>query len=228
MSGTDRAKAYPPRRTLLLVGCGMLLAMSLLPASARAQAAQTPAGAQEFLGKVLGQGTSWLSVDRGKGWNRVDAAEAERCMWTEEFGGFFAGMQRVWKCTGRTSPSYLSDDDSRMWVDVGVFIPRGAVPEGECKTRIQVDGKGSVYREFKGRYDGKAAEFTAWSGPQQGPFLIDWSKVAGTTNNGREVHLKGIAPGMFFLLPSEELAVRFAYAMEFLRLNCDATAGTGF
>lgn len=223
-----RMEVRSAARTRLLIGCAMLLATSLLSPSARAQAAQTPTGAQDFLGKVLGQGTSWLSVDRGRGWNRVDAAEAERCMWIEEFGGFFAGMQRLWKCTGRTSPSYLSDDDSRMWVDVGVFTLRGATAQGECRTLIQVDGKGSLYREFKGRYDGKAAEFTAWSSPQQGPFLIDWSKVAGTTSNGREVHLGGVTPAMFFLLPSEELAVRFAYAMEFLRLNCDATAGTGF
>lgn len=195
---------------------------------ALAQAAQTPAGAQEFLDKVLAQGTSSLHVDTGKGWNRVDAAEAERCMWVEEFGGFFAGMQRVWKCTGRTSPSWLSDDDSQMWVAIGAWVPRGAVAEGECKTRIQVDQKGSDYREFKGRYERKAADFTAWSGTQSGPFVIDWSKAAGTTNTGREVHLKGVTPRMYFVLPSEELAVRFAYAMEFLRLNCDATAGTGF
>jgi len=193
-----------------------------------AQAAQTSAGAQDFIGKVLSQGTSSMNVDTGRGWNRVEAAEAERCKWTEEFGGFFAGMQRVWKCTGRTGPSFLSDDDSRMWVDVGAWMPRGAVAEGECKTRIQVDQKGSQYREFKARYDGKPAEFTAWSGAQGGPFLIDWSKAAGTTSNGREVYLKGVTPAMYFVLPSEELAVRFAYAMEFLRLNCDATAGTGF
>lgn len=195
---------------------------------AHAQAAQTPAGAQDFLGKVLAQGTSSLNVDTGKGWNRVGAAEAERCMWNEEFGGFFAGMQRVWRCSRGSGSFLFIDDPSQMWVHVGAWTPRSAMAEGECKTRIQVDPKGSQYREFKARYDGAAADFTAWSGPQSGPFLIDWSKVAGTTSKGHEVHLKGVTPAMSFVLPSEELAVRFAYAMEFLRLNCDSAASTGF
>lgn len=195
---------------------------------ANAQAAQTPAGAQDFLGKVLAQGTSSLNVDTGKGWNRVGAAEAERCMWNEEFGGFFTGMQRVWRCTKGSGSFLMIDDPSQMWINVGAWTPRGAVAEGECRTRVQVDHKGSQYREFKARADGRTADFTAWSGPQSGPFLIDWSRVAGTTSNGREVLLKGVTPAMSFVLPSEELAVRFAYAMEFLRLSCDATAGTGF
>jgi len=207
---------------------GVAAMLAVCCGNAMAQATQTAAGAQDFLGKVLAQGTSSLNIDSGKGWNRVDAAEAERCMWVEEFGGFFAGMQRVWKCTGRTSPSWLSDDDAWMWVGVGAWVPRGAAAEGECKTRVHVDQKGSEYREFKGRYDGKPADFTAWSGSLTGPFVIDWRKVAAATAHGREVHLKGVSPAMNFVLPSEDLAVRVAYAMEFLRLNCDATAGTGF
>lgn len=215
----------PNRR---LVRGGMLLAMLWSPLAAHAQAEQTPAGAQDFLGKVLAQGTSSLNVNTGKGWNRVGAAEAERCMWQEEFGGFFAGVQRVWKCTGRTMPGFLADDDATMWVAIGAWTPRGASADGECRTRVQVDQKGSVMRQFKGRYDRQAAEFTAWSGPQSGPFVIDWTKAAGTTSTGREVHLKGVTPGMSFVLPSEDMAVRVAYAMEFLRMHCDATASTGF
>lgn len=33
---------------------------------------------------------------------------------------------------------------------------------------------------------------------------------------------------MGFIIPSEEMAARVAYAMEFLRINCDKTAETGF
>lgn len=227
MRGENSMKPNLPAWNRLLVGCCMLLLM-LSPAAANAQAAQTPAGAQDFLGKVLAQGTSSLNVDSGRGWNRVEAAEAERCMWHEEFGGFLAGMQRLWKCTGRTTPGWLSDDDATMWVAIGAWTPRGAGADGECRTRVQVDQKGSVIRQFKGRYDREPAEFTAWSGPRSGPFVIDWTKAAGATTNGREVHLKGVTPGMYFVLPSEDMAVRVAYAMEFLRMHCDATASTGF
>lgn len=199
-----------------------------LLATTTAQAAQTAAGAQEFLGKVMAQGAVLMHVDQGKGWNRVDAAEAERCMWQDEYAGFFTGVQRVWKCTGRTGPSWLSDDDSWMWVNVGAWTPTAASAEGNCRTQVQVGPKGSQAREFKGRYDGKAAEFTAWSGTRSGPFVIDWTKVAGAIQSGQKVSLSGISPALYFELPSEDLAARVAYAMEFLRLECDATSGTGF
>lgn len=210
--------------------CRLLSGVALIAFScaAHAQEEQTVAGAQEFLGKVFSQGASKLNIDTGKGWNRVDAAEVERCMWVDEYGGFFAGMQRIWRCTGRTGPFLLSDDESVMWVDIGSWMPNDATAEGACNTRIQVNQKGSQVREFKARYDGKQAQFTAWSGTQGGPFIIDWTKVTGASNNGREVHLKDVSPNMYFVLPSEDLAVRVAYAMEFLRTNCDATAGTGF
>jgi len=216
----------PRRKISLTLALGVMVIM--FPDAAMAQAAQTAAGAQEFLGKVMAQGSMQMHVDYGRGWDRVEAAEAERCMWQDEHAGFLAGMQRVRRCTGKSSPSWLSDDDSWMWVDIGAWAPTAASAEGTCKTRVQVSQKGSVRREFKARYDGKAAEFTAWSGIRSGPFVIDWTKVAGVTQSGQKVSLAGVSPAMYFELPSEDLAARVTYAMEFLRLECDAMAGTGF
>ena len=58
--------------------------------------------------------------------------------------------------------------------------------------------------------------------------LIDWSRVVEVLQSGTDIYLTGTAYPLKVGLGSEALATRVAYAMEFLRLECDPTASTGF
>ena len=76
------------------------------------------------------------------------------------------------------------------------------------------------------------------------PYTVDWSKVASVKQSARHkseaVPNMGVFPtksvvqlvtadtNFAFVFPSEELASRVAYAMEFLRVHCDQTTQTGF
>lgn len=59
-----------------------------------------------------------------------------------------------------------------------------------------------------------------------------WRSVAAVQQVGQQVHVRtATAYGNQydrFDLPSQDMAKRMAYAMEFLRVSCDATQGTGF
>ncbi len=57
---------------------------------------------------------------------------------------------------------------------------------------------------------------------------VDWNKVPSVTQNGMGVELKIAGQPMRLDMPSESLAARVAYAMEFLRVHCDSSAKTGF
>ena len=76
------------------------------------------------------------------------------------------------------------------------------------------------------------------------PYVVNWSKavsakqtnrikVEAMTSSGnlpakQAVILTTSDATFAFYFPSEELATRVAYAMEFLRMSCDKTAQTGF
>jgi hypothetical protein len=53
-------------------------------------------------------------------------------------------------------------------------------------------------------------------------------KRMNVKQEGTSVAVHGIRPAIRVKLASEPLATRLAYAMEFLRLECDVTSGTGF
>jgi hypothetical protein len=131
-----------------------------------------------------------------------------------------------------------------------------AVGEGPCLTRLEGainqftgnDGTGS-FGSGAGNYEKGGQDNLArvpvalakWS-LKGFPYVVDWSKVASVKQSDRHklagnygafpskqaVQLTTSDAGFSFILPSEELATRVAYAMEFLRLNCDKTAETGF
>ena len=56
-------------------------------------------------------------------------------------------------------------------------------------------------------------------------YRVDWSSVASVTVLGSDVQ---ISDRLKFRFPSDALAARAGYAMEFLRLECDPAAQTGF
>ena len=61
-----------------------------------------------------------------------------------------------------------------------------------------------------------------------GMFRFHWPYITRVSRTGTNVYIVS-SGGRFKITISEEaLAARVEYAMEFLRLNCDATAGTGF
>ena len=64
-------------------------------------------------------------------------------------------------------------------------------------------------------------------GRQEG---FSWSEVKSVQQTGGDVHLMfaGNQHLATIYLRSEDLAKRVAYAIEFLRMQCDAAAGTGF
>ena len=57
---------------------------------------------------------------------------------------------------------------------------------------------------------------------------IDFRKLAKAELNGALIYLHGLPEAYRVRLPSDEMATRVAFAMEFLRQSCDPTAGTGF
>jgi hypothetical protein len=68
---------------------------------------------------------------------------------------------------------------------------------------------------------------------------IDWPRVSSVQVYGQQVEVTSMqypdfveiaGPRVYqrFTLPNEALAKRVGYAMEFLRLSCDKTEGTGF
>lgn len=217
--------ALPYRRRNMKSENFLFLAALLLPFSLGAQTTQTIAGAQEFLGTVFENGMSLVDVDTGLGPNRVRSEKVEKCEWREEFTGFLGGMKRTWWCGGSST---LDIHQSENWVDVGSFAVSGASANGSCATRIAVSQKSPRERWFKKRVDGEITEFTLTSGTLTGPFEIDWAKLPGTSHSGKTISLVGSSPKLDFTVPSPEMAARVAYAMEFLRINCDRAAATGF
>lgn len=204
-----------------------LLAASLLTApsfSTHAQE-QTVESAQKFLSGVFENGASHLNIDSGLGWNRVRSKKVEKCEWREEFTGFFGGMKRTWWCGGSST---LDIGQSENWVDIGPLSIERASANGLCATEIAVSPASPRERWFKKRIDGEMTEFTLTSEARNDPFEIDWTKISGISKTEKTVSLNGVSPRMGFIIPSEEMAARVAYAMEFLRINCDKTAETGF
>jgi len=57
---------------------------------------------------------------------------------------------------------------------------------------------------------------------------IDFKKLAKAEPVGSVINLSGLAAPFRIRLPSDEMAVRVAFAMEFLRQSCDPTTSTGF
>ena len=66
-----------------------------------------------------------------------------------------------------------------------------------------------------------------WGVAVMPPISIEWSRVTEVSQDGAHVFVSEKIP-LRLTLSSEALAARTAFAMEFLRVHCDETAGTGF
>ncbi len=220
-------KINSPIHNILSFGCGtlyernrikisnLLLAAVLLPAafSARSQQ-QTVEGAQLFLTQVAEQGGTTFQVDDGDGWNRV-GVQKSYCQYYgyDTASGIRAGEHG---CSDFKASTHALDARSLT----------SATSLSRCATQVKVAvvrGRAFTVKDGSGRdyWDVRLP-------PQPSSFDIDWAKVAEVRQDGSTVTVKGIKPAMRFMMASDSLAIRVAYAMEFLRTECDATSGTGF
>lgn len=165
-----------------------------------AQPEQTPEGAQQFIQKVLSQGTTTLS-QHCCNWPAYDYTEWE-------------------DASGR-----VSRDIVKHQVIVSPSNIRSITSNTACATTV------AYTQHFTHPFTGQASQESRQK-------LFDWTKIAGVIGKGPQVFISSdsemawagpLIPVTFrFNLPSEALATRLAYAMEFLRIHCDSTAGTGF
>ncbi len=185
---------------------------ALLPGGGHARQDQTIDSAQKFLTQVFGAGGVTFSHDGGQGFNPV-SQQIWRCAWTmTDAGGLFSGPTYGTQCnvTGWdywTAPPYT---DARY---ASTAVCAGEMTGGQPSyAREVVNGQRKYTREQIG----------------SGAAPLNWARIAEVKQYGLQITIVGGGTRQTVNLPSEALATRVAYAMEFLRQNCDPTAGTGF
>lgn len=200
----------------LFVGGSFLLALAMLlsPAAAHAQdGVQTVESAQRFLSQIIAQQATRLDADVGNGWNRF-VVERSFCRYYTYYQG------APWN-------DHLCGDNDKAPYEHRDYSASEATSPSRCSTVLQAT---SAYRTF-GSIEEKAGGrnfYMIWPKPLDPPFTIDWTKVAEVKQDESFVSVRGVRPAIRFKLASEALATRMAYAMEFIRTSCDATADTGF
>lgn len=186
--------------------------VALIPGVGHARQEQTVDSAQTFLTQVFGAGGITFSHDGGQGYNPV-YQQIWRCAWTmTDAGGFFSGPTYGTQCnvTGSdywTAPPYTNARYAST---------------APCSGRM--DGGQPYYDREVRNGDRKYTRGDLGAGAA----VVNWAKVAEVKQYGLQVAIVGGGMRQTVNLPSDALAARVAYAMEFLRQNCDPTAGTGF
>jgi hypothetical protein len=189
-----------------------LLALLVAPFPVHAQQ-QTVEGAHLFLSKVVEQGATTFEIDSGSGWNTV-SADKSYCRYYnyDTASGIRAGE---YGCGDyKTSTHRVADFKLTSIIKLMRCSSQISTPEVHAK-EIEVDDGPKNYWNVRLPY-------------RKPSYVIDWDKAAEVKQEGSSVVVRGIKPAMRFNLASEPLATRVAYAMEFLRTQCDATSGTGF
>lgn len=96
-----------------------------------------------------------------------------------------------------------------------------SVAENVCRTTVVSDAPQP--HAYGRRHLSTYLSYTFYP-PDANPFSLRWQQVAEVTQHAEVVRVNGRT----FQFGSEALAVRAAYAMNFLKDHCDATAATGF
>lgn len=193
-------------------GAVLICTLAAIVAQASAQQ-QTVEGAHLFLEKIVEQGATTFEIDDGRGWSQVSADKSYcRYYGYDTASGIKAGE---YGCSDFKASSYRVED----------YKLTSTMMSSRCATKI----KAPVARGKEINVnDGPRNYWVVRIPPRESSFDIDWGKTAEIKQENASVIVRGIKPAIRFNLASESLAVRVAYAMEFLRLDCDATAGTGF
>lgn len=174
---------------------------------------QTVKNAHLFLGKVAEQDAMTFQVDEGRGWGSV-SADKSYCQYYgyDTVSGIKAGEHG---CSDFKASSHKVEDYKLTSMNM----------LSRCMTQIKAlmaRGKEVMVK------DGSRDYWLVRIPPRQSSFQIDWSKTTEVRQEGANVIVRGVKPNIRFVMASEQLAIRLAYAMEFLRLECDATSGTEF
>lgn len=188
----------------------LILLATAMPASAQEQ---TVEGAQQFLGLIAGQGATRFEADFGSGWNEVSASK------------IYCRYYSRYTTTGLLDDGYNCSDSEFSSHRVTPYQLAGMTSLGRCATQVQPQPRNDSNFEVD---HGRKNYWKVRANMLQGPVRIDWDKVAEVKQSGSSITVTGISPAMRFHLASEALAARVTFAMEFLRMNCDTTAGTGF
>jgi hypothetical protein len=187
------------------------LAATLLSAAAIAQdGTQTPASAQLFLKQVMEEGDVLLEVDTGKGWN-IAPWRAKNCD-----PGFRKHNNPHIDSSGCMPWEAWHDAVHDKFTMNSASAEQRDAPQ--CGTAFYATAKKGVHPEQHLMYE--------WA-PPTSPYRVSWGSVSMVEQVDASVVVKG-SPSLRFSLSSDQLAARVAYAMEFLRLNCDSKAATGF
>jgi len=193
----------------------MLLAMVLSPAVAHAQdGVQTVENAQKFLSIVL----------PGNGYMKGAVSTALSAVNGRDASGYYMDAQVHGEAkiidassVGRCRSKLLSDYSS---VEVELRVRRN--PGAPVLERKRMPIAEAAPDGFSAQHGGVQRH-----GDQAG---FSWSELKSVRTVGDNVYLMfaGNKSESVIYLRSADLASRVGYALEFLRLQCDAAAGTGF
>ncbi|MFC3711147.1 hypothetical protein ACFOMD_01100 [Sphingoaurantiacus capsulatus] len=188
----------------------VLLAAAMLSQPAGAQVEQTVEGAHRFLMLTVEQGTSSVAIDIGLGMSvTYGVRTVEQCR-QEEY------TYDIWGSKGVRNRCWNEERYANVTARAHPLVSTAA--NGACATILKfTDYANPDYAD-------------GWKIGPRGidSVTLDWRKVAKVTANGSYVDVSPSQPGVQFRLASPDLAKRVAYAMEFLRQECDPAAATGF
>jgi hypothetical protein len=196
------------------------LVLTTLSVSASLAAQQTKLGAQTFMNQVFSQRASSLEIDARMGeWNRMPA-RWQKCVDERYACSLNEGCLRE-VC------GVPADDRHYYTVPAYSISETASASSDACRTTFQVFKPSGIQRQVW--ESGKQFDVT----PQviEGPFDISWSSVASVEDKGGYIYVMSASNNQYsmrFRIPNENLRVRMAYAMEFLRSRCDPMAATGF
>lgn len=180
------------------------LMLALLTPPAVAQVKQTAEGAHQFLAITTAAGGVDGFVDAGPGENAVNAYYSA----CNRQSGTCGGRQYVtWN-----APAYKAVNYKYMNACKGSVIANSPYYESMWD-------ENRSYPNYRMYYAPPLANLDR---------ILDWSKVVLVQRVENSITIKEGNLSYRFVLPGVDIATRMAFAMEFLRIDCDPSASTGF
>lgn len=192
---------------MLKIALTLISAVYVSSASAQEQ---TREGAQAFLKQLGQEGALLFEFNGGKGYN-VSTGED-------------------WSKYGATEPTI------RSYTYPPVQVTDSNKHVDECSSKFRFDGSSVAdynYKQGDVYFSHPLSWVTNITNPAVGSagptdLILWWNTMAEVRSSGRYVYVSKQFVDIRFTLPSENLAKRTAFAMEFLRVKCDKKSSTGF
>lgn len=201
------------KRAGLRVGAALLLVAAVLAATPVAAQEQTAESAQKFLTIIAGQQPMSLAIDAGRGYNVVEG-QAQQCRNVSVQGFFGNSSER--QCNNAYPINVQYPDLAVMKIET---VDR-------CTTVITTSPPQNMnYGQFGSASQSREAYPDYRMGP---PLRLEFAKLSRVEQQGAVIYLKTSTGNWRLATSSSDMATRVAYALEFLRQQCDAAAGTGF